>query len=62
MKPICQNIRYRLDTLDGIEHVMQIRGIDSETYEIESVHRFKDHEVKTLRHYNKCLFEELLSL
>jgi hypothetical protein len=62
MNLICQNMLYRLDTLDGIEHIMRIQGVDPEMYEIESIHRFKDHEVKTRRHYNKCLFEELLSL
>ena len=62
MSPICPHVRYRLDTLDGIEHIMRIQGIDPESYEIESIHRFKDYEVKTRRHYNKCLFEELVSL
>lgn len=62
MNAIHKNLWYRLDTLDGIEHTMRIRGIEPETYEIESIHKFMNREVRTRRHYNKCLFEELLAL
>lgn len=53
---------YRLDTLDGIEHIMKVHGEEQDVYEVETIHRFKDHEVRTERKYNKCIFEELMSL
>ncbi len=62
MQTFQQNLRYQMHTLDGIEHILRIRGIEPEAYDVETIHRFKGHEIRTKRNYNKCLFEELLAL
>jgi hypothetical protein len=53
---------YKLDVQDGIEHIIQIVSEDEEVYDVETVHTFGGHEIRTARAYNKCIFEELLSL
>ncbi len=53
---------YKLSTPDGIEHLLTIKGDDGESYDVETTHRFSGYEIQTERLYNKCVFEELLSL
>lgn len=62
MQTLFHTSRYQLNTLDGIEHILRILGVESDVYDVETVHRFKGHEIRTKRQYNKCIFEELLSL
>jgi hypothetical protein len=53
---------YKLDARDGIEHIIQIVHEEEDVYDVETVHSFAGHEIRTSRAYNKCIFEELLSL
>jgi hypothetical protein len=53
---------YRLETPDGIEHILTIKGEEGDMYDVEATHKFSGYEIMTERYYNKCIFEELLSL
>lgn len=53
---------YRMMVNDGGDHFFTVLGEDNEQYSVEAVHRYSQKEEVVVRLYDKCLFEELVSL